>query len=155
MAAARIRRSDPELQAASRHLKYEIDMLMSVALALAAPEPKQHWETNSLLESFVVHFRNLVDVFYPGANSKPDDVLASDFFDVPEQWDSIRPPQSDVFGAARIRVHKEIAHLTYARLHVPPQEKGWDIGRLVGEMDKVVSAFRGSVASHRLAWSEA
>jgi hypothetical protein len=151
MAALRSRRPEAELRAAAEHLKYEIDMLRHVAQALSALQPvKPQWLINALLESFVVHFRSLSDVFYPGSNVKSDDVLASDFFDDPTAWEGLRPALSDAFNTARTRANKEIAHLTYARLNVVAEAKAWNITALVDEMAAVISKFCASVPAGRL-----
>jgi hypothetical protein len=150
MAAARPSRPDSELRAAAVHLNYEIDMMTRVfqALITRGPETPQ-WLTNALLESFVVHFRSLSDVFYPGSNVKVDDVLASDFFDDPASWDKLRPTLSEEFATARGRANKEIAHLTYARLSVLEEAKAWNIAALGEEMERVISTFRSAVPAQR------
>ncbi len=121
---ARTKRTDEELQEASNHLQYEFSMLMSVAQAFASGIAAQDWLVNALLESFVIHFRALLDFFYPPANVKNDDVLAGDYFDDSEAWEKIRPQLSEALSRAKTRAHKEIAHLTYARLDVTPETKG-------------------------------
>ena len=143
-------RPDSELQAAAVHLNYEIDMMTRVFQALTTRgQATPQWLTNALLESFVIHFRSLSDVFYPGNNCKVDDVLAGDFFDDPTSWDNLRPTLSEEFVTARGRVNKEIAHLTYARLSVLEEAKAWNITSLGEEMARVISAFSSAAPAQR------
>jgi hypothetical protein len=119
-------RSDEDLRRSMEHLEYEFTMLMAVAQAMASGISRQGWLTNALLESFVIHFRALVDFFYPPAHPKSDDVLATHFYEDPAEWESIRPALSNELKRGRERAHKEIAHLTYTRLSVTPETKPWD-----------------------------
>ena len=147
---ARTKRTDEELQEASNHLQYEFSMLMSVAQAFASGIAAQDWLVNALLESFAIHFRALLDFFYPPANVKNDDVLAGDYFDDSEAWKKIRPQLSEALSGAKTRAHKEIAHLTYARLDVTPEKKGWAFIELANEMKNVMEIFLRGVPNTRL-----
>ena len=110
----------------------------------------EDWLVNALLESFVIHFRALLDFFYPPANVKNDDVLAGDYFDDSEAREKIRPQLSEALSRAKTRVHKEIAHLTYARLDVTPEKKGWAFIELANEMKNVMEIFLRGVPNTRL-----
>lgn len=113
------------LRRASTHVGYEIEQLSnSYTLlrnvewwaAIDAPAFMAQTAHNALVESFATHDRNL-DVFLHEA-PKGDDMWAGDWFP-PGEWDSIREPQdSGALRAARRRVNKEVAHLTYARVSV-------------------------------------
>ena len=146
---ARTKRTDRELQEASNHLQYEFSMLMSVAQAFASGIAAQGWLVNALLESFVIHFRALLDFFYPPDNAKKDDVLAEDYFD-DDGWEKIKPQLSDALTRAKTRAHKEVAHLTYARLDVTPETKGWAFIEIANEMNKVMEVFLKNVPKNRL-----
>jgi hypothetical protein len=135
-------RSQEQLQRAASHLGYEYSMLMALAQAMASGISAQGWLTNALLESFVIHFRALVDFFYPPPTAKPDDVLATDFFDDPGEWERVRPPLSEALKRGRGRAHKEIAHLTYARQEVTPETKPWAFVEIANEMGTLMQLFR-------------
>ena len=83
---SRIKRSDNDLLAISDHLLYEIQMLFGTAQALLTFEDSNHVDFekkviyNSLLESFTVHSRVLLDFLY-SSDARRDDVIAEDFFD--------------------------------------------------------------------------
>lgn len=137
---ARKERTSAELLIASDHLYYEYWMLISMANALASGIASQGQLTNALLGSFVIHFRALLDFFYPGNNLKPDDVIASDFFSQPP-WQTIRPELSDFLTKAKIRAHKEVAHLTYSRQQVTPETKPWDFLKITNEINILITLF--------------
>jgi len=125
-------------------------MLLSVTLALATGNEPQQWLANALLESFVIHFRALSDFFYPPENARPDDVLAVDYFDDPMDWNVRLPPLSEALARGRIRAHKEIAHLTYARLLVTSESKPWEFAALTREISALMTLFRESAPPARL-----
>jgi hypothetical protein len=140
-------RSRDDLKRSLEHLEYEYGMLMAVAQAMASGISSSGWLTNALLESFVIHFRALVDFFYPQPNSKPDDVLATHFFSDPAKWEQARPPLTDELKRGRVRAHKEIAHLTYARLAVTPDTKPWNFVEIANQMQALMHAFRQAAGS--------
>jgi transcriptional regulator with XRE-family HTH domain len=140
-----------DLQEGSDHLFYEVWMLYQ-SMAHLAKSATARYETplvNALIESFVVHARNLLCVFY-GSRQKPDDVLAADFFDDPAQWEKIRPEKTELLEKVARRVGKEMAHLTYARLKVTSQEKPWAFVEICKDIDKIIKIFQKNVAVQRV-----
>ena len=146
----RPQRPDAELAKAAHHLQYEFWMLLSVANALGSGIASQGWLTNALLESFVIHFRALLDFFHPAETPKADDVVASDYFDDQEEWSRLRPQLSEALRTAKRRAHKEIAHLTYARLDVTPKAKPWAFVDIANEIGSLMTTFRSNVPPSRL-----
>ena len=138
---ARTKQTDEELQEASNHLQYEFSMLMSVAQVFASGIAAQDWLVNALLESFIIHFRALLDFFYPPVNAKKDDVLAGDYFDDSEAWEKIRPRLSEALSRAKTRAHKEIAHLTYGGAPRDAGNEGWAFIETANEMKNVMEIF--------------
>ena len=143
----RIRRTAKELKGASDRLHYEFWMLKLVARALASRIVSQGWLLNSLLESFVIHFRALLDFFY-AEKPKIDDVIASDFFPDEGRWEKIRPPLSEYLSKSRAQAHKEIDHLTYARLDVEPETKGWNYVEVSNEIKSIMDLFLANAPKH-------
>jgi len=141
----RPQRTKEELADAAAHLQYEFWMLVQVAQAIASGIAERGWLANALLESFVIHFRSLVDFFYPSVSAKVDDVLASDYFGSPDDWARIRPLLSETLTAGKARAHKEIAHLTYARLVVTPETKPWAVIELAKEIEILMTLFNSTV----------
>lgn len=75
---------------------------------------------NALLESFGIHVRALIDFLWLDRPLKDTDAIAHDWI---EGW---RPPEmSDRLAHVKERVGKEMAHLSYNRLEVPEDKKGW------------------------------
>jgi hypothetical protein len=146
---ARQKRTDHVLQEASKHLHYEFWMLASLAGGLASGITADLWLRNALLESFVIHVRVLIDFLY-AERPKPDDVIAADYFSPSEEWEKLRPAQSETLERARIRAHKELAHLTYARLNVTPETKPWPFIEIAKEIHSVMDIFLANVPKHLL-----
>lgn len=133
-------RSKEDLDLAAGHLNYEYQMLRTIAREVSTGMRPQLL-TNALLESFVIHLRALIDFFYPPERTKPDDMLATDYFPDSTTWETARPPISDVLRNARTRAHKEIAHLTYARLDVTSDTKPWNVVGISKEIEVLMARF--------------
>lgn len=116
-------RTDDELRAASDHLYYEVMMLKRTMERLTSG-PEDDVVSNALLESFTIHARALMDFFYPSEIPQVTDVIAQDFIGDGQSWEEVRGDQPEIFGKARRRVNKEIAHLTYDRQTVTPALRG-------------------------------
>lgn len=142
---ARTRRNDDELRAALEHLYYEIKMLQGTMALLATDATGDSFLTNVLIESFTIHARALMHFLYPSGPIQDTDVLAEDFFDDAGHWGKIRPDEPAVFGKARGRVNKEIAHLTYDRQLVTPELKAWNFVALGKELLEIVHIFLNAV----------
>jgi hypothetical protein len=148
----RKRRSDDELKAIAPHVQYEIDVFRAAA-ALLDPNLPEDWKLRSLLiEGFTLHARILFLFFYGDEKARPDDVLAEDFLDVPDQWRAARPRFPKPLAVLSVRVAKEVAHLTYARAQVRQEEKGWDIRQIVELMSLILGRFSDALPPNRRAW---
>ena len=91
-----------------------------------------------------MHFRNLLDFFYPG-NLKTDDVVAADYV---ADWEQRRPTITADLNDARKRANKEVAHLTAARIPGPVPEKAWKPLELADLLRPVVDAFLAAPNPH-------
>ncbi len=117
--STRPKRVPEKLRAASDALEYEIRMLNDVADML--PNHLSGVIHNTLVESFVVHTRILIEFFYP-TKSDSDTMIAPDFFTDGNQW------ERDIPGwlkEIRTRVHKLLAHLSYSRVLKYKDDKEW------------------------------
>jgi hypothetical protein len=146
---------------ASAHVRYEIEQfagctaILGRALLDEVPTYMATIAHNALLESFTVHFRGLYDFLY--LEPKGDDMAAADWF--PDgSWPQRCVGPSQDLRAARKRVNKDIAHLTYDRLKRDGQDVFWpheaiveelrgDLWRFVDGVDqeRVPSGFNGGV----------
>lgn len=141
------------LRKASKQLLYEYKMLITTAAMLEAVKGKQRANaprTNALLESFTIHFRSLLDFFEKkkpskGKDGKPrDDVLVRHFLRDGKSWTKPDKPAGINMRALRKRVDKEVAHLTYTRLELDPEdnERRWPKEELVDYLKECVRRFR-------------
>jgi truncated hemoglobin YjbI len=103
---------------------------------------------NALIESFVIHLRNLVDFFYP-AQIQGDDVIAAEFLDDLNEWEKLSSI-SLMLAAARVRAHKEVSHLTRKRFSGTPPEKSWAVAELMDEIRKVLNQFTQAASPTKL-----
>lgn len=117
----------------SEHIRYEIQMLLSVTNGIlqkfVVPQGLQH----APVESYAVHLRNMINFFFP-PSSRDTDVCAKDFFINEETWEKVRPQLSETLAIAKIRADKEVGHLTTSRLSGTPKGKEWDVKNLTGEL---------------------
>ena len=131
-------RTVEELKGALEHLKYEVWMLWSLAHILAADNQGQGVIHNALLESFLIHARILTEFLY---RNKPlqDTILASQYFPSANNWESIRPPKTELLKETEKDAHKQLAHLTYTRLQGKTQ---WPYIKTANDIEAVLQVFR-------------
>jgi hypothetical protein len=125
--------SDSELNAFSgEHLLYELQLLLFTGQELGrVPIPVMR---SVLIESFLIHLRNLIDFFYT-PRTKEDDVIAADF--CPGWNESI----SNTLKSAKERANKELSHITLGRKSGLDPSKPWDVGALYQEVHEVATRF--------------
>jgi hypothetical protein len=128
---------DELLRYADEHLLYEIDMLNKTAKFYPGCDQVV---INMRIESFGAHLRNLIDFFY---NNTPrsDDVVATDFFSDESAGMPLIPIISETLNRAKIRVGKELGHLTTKRIHGYAPEKEWDFAGLTNEINALLKVF--------------
>jgi hypothetical protein len=88
---------------------------------------------NALLESFGIHNRSLIDFLWQKQPMRKTDAVARDWI---EDWRA--PEMSGRLKGVKDRVGKEMVHLSYNRLAVPEDEKGWAV---LGIGPEVIGAF--------------
>ena len=136
---------DSDLLDVSReHLLYEFRMFFWVA----ANMPKRKgFKLSASLESFAIHLRNLTDFFYTPAQ-RPDDIVASDFYEPPNVW--APGAISSTLDTARERANKEISHITFKRKTGMALDKPWDVSALSGEIKTLAQKFAVGASSKKL-----
>ena len=144
--------SDTQLLAYSKeHLHYEIDMFFRVGMQLsqsdwASQEPTVVTSRNALIESFLIHLRNLLLFLYP-YGAEDEDVISDDYFEKPiEDWKRKRTTESGTFREARARASQEVCHLTVSR---QPLQK-WLFAELMQELKPVLQIFVDNASTTRL-----
>jgi len=101
---------------------------------------------NALLTSFPVYTRSLYLFFYATA-PRPDDMVATDYFDDPNQWLQHRPAITSNLQLLFEAVGKRVAHLTYERVN---GDFWWVWRDIYPDMAIVISTFLKYVPSNRL-----
>jgi hypothetical protein len=138
--------SDSELREYSgEHLLYELQMLRWLVAAI--PSQAKGFALSALLESFVIHLRNLIDFFY-GDLARADDVVAGDFFEKLTDWDAGTISKS--LEAARERANKEVSHLTHKRKSGGDPTKPWNVVQLARQVQAVAKNFADSASTKKL-----
>lgn len=112
--------TEQQVADALRVVRYEMEQL----LGCYRFKPRIRAERNMRLESFLLHYRVLLDFFARGHERKDDDVLAADFG---YRSEGVAMPAKE-----RSRLNKDLAHLTYSRLN--RKNKEWDLDKLMGAM---------------------
>jgi hypothetical protein len=137
----------PVSASASSHISSTTSGPMTVAAPLgvpnsiapppgSAPRPSTVM-SNTQIESFMAHLRNLIEFMF---TLKPGDtdVAAVDFC-APGAW---KPVITQTLSDAKRRVNKELAHLTTERISGSPLRKQWDFTRLAQELRSHLQGFR-------------
>jgi hypothetical protein len=124
-------------------------MFFTVASGLASGVTGQGPMHNALLESFAIHARVLLSFLY-AEDPRENDVVAEDFFTIPDEWASVRPPITENLKKVHRRVGKELAHLTYARTKLTDEMKDWPFAATAKEMRMVIDKFYRTVSSDLL-----
>jgi len=107
------------------HLIYEISMLKFTRTALMQ-SVENEFLYFVLLESFVLHARNLIDFFIIENEKKhSDDVIARDFKTNSGKWLGKVENNRTFLEGIKVRANKELAHLTLKRIAGKPEEKEW------------------------------
>lgn len=145
-------RSEAELlEMARRHLGYEIKMLRETAAALQGKGIGPRSFRNALLETFLIHYRNLLDFFY--ADKKHwlrHDVKAADYVADAREWRARRPRMDKEASSNRERVNAQLAHLTYRRLRY--DQRNWSDRRMLRQIEELLDGFVCQLPPHRRRW---
>jgi len=123
----------------SKHVEYEIRKLIETHNALVRDEVSEELH-DPVLESFAVHTRNLIEFFYDRVKW-PTDARAEHFFSDPAKWKKLAGEKPPDFEEAKAKVDKQISHLTYDRVGLTQEEKGWLVQDLALRLFKLSRDF--------------
>ncbi|MEX0804109.1 MAG: hypothetical protein WD688_12455 [Candidatus Binatia bacterium] len=153
--AARQTLSDVDLaRYADEHMYYEIEMFFAAGNLVGSGSVDQRMQ-NAFVESFILHARNLIMLFFHPRKIRQYDVIADDFFTNPIDWKSVRPRMSPTIQSALDRADKELAHLTTQRISGSPAVKNWDANQVTTALIPVIEKFVDGADPHRLLKSTA
>jgi hypothetical protein len=125
------------------HLLHEFKMFWWLSGVIAYMDGYMH---DALLESWLVHLRNLI-LFFCHSRSDTDDVIAGDFLDNPGDWSQI---ESTTFKTARERANKELSHITEKRKYTGETDKDWDVAGLFREIEDIARQFASKASEAKL-----
>lgn len=168
-----------DLSLASHHIFYEAAMLRLTADMLHRRVLAGFLE-DAVLESFIIHFRNLYVFAYQGvpvekvqtnlSSLPPDvsrqaiprkagsDVSASDYFDS-DRWSGLVPPPSSDLAVDYVRAKKQVLHITSERIHqtvdpakytTPIDRKAWSVASVYEEVAPVIGLWMTSAPKELL-----
>lgn len=134
---AKYRPSAIELQGAPDPFLYELRMFRIATDALADPSVQSNPALkNVIIESVLIHARNLHD-FFSGNESSNDDMIAGHFVRKPNgtAWKSSK---LTFIASCKGDINKALSHLTYTRVKFKP---AWDIDRIRQDVEKAYVEF--------------
>jgi hypothetical protein len=144
---SRRRRSMDELRAGKAHLAHEFHAFSAAIVGIinAHKQPPDLpsitlWmhAGKALVDSMAIHARSLIHFAYP-VGQHADDILAEDYV---SDWKAKCPPWPAELNSVRSRVATEVAHLSYRRLPLTPEEVGtWPLVALLSAFGEVFRVF--------------
>lgn len=127
------------IEFSGEHLYYEIWMLYGVTNSLLKGV-EDEYVYNALLESFVIHASIIIDFFYrPQVYS--GDARAVHYIPDVASWKEALPSYDRYFKKFHRKRNREVVHLSYKRLDVKPEEKKWNIRKIIKPIRKIVDLF--------------
>lgn len=135
-------KNSDKLIEACRHIHHELRMMNFTAEHF---EKQNHLDIKSaLLESFLIHCRNLIDFFYPTDFCKKDkdNILAEHYV---EAWPN---NISDGLNNYRKMVNKKLAHLSYSRI----EGTEWPIAELQNIINGLMREFIQKAPTDKLSY---
>jgi hypothetical protein len=143
-------RAERELEDASEHVKYEVDMLRGTTAFLASSAGATEQVTrNAYNESFVLHLRNLIDFFYKRQGPE-DDILAEHYVSDAARWVHDRGPRTPFLAGEKGRASKRVEHLSFERLLT--DEEGWRWADIRAQLQRVMKCFLSNLPPKRKPW---
>ena len=146
-----------DLRLLSEHLYYEVQMTFELAVITLATYQFIHPLTrNAQVEALPMHVRQLVDFFWKERSSNPRyerDAFAADYFE-PGEWANLQPERPELLGEVWEKAGWGVAHLTYGRANVTPEQKLWEPVTICRALAPVVLCFVDNVERSKLnpAW---
>jgi len=94
-------------------------------------------ERNAYLESFLLHYRNLLDFLVPRKKDNRD-----------VQFDDFIFGRGSVSGPTEYRtdLDRRLAHVTYKRLEVHPDDKEWELTEMLRRIERTWKEFTDALA---------
>jgi len=103
------------------------------------------------LESFLLHSRNLIDFFTTNQTNKfKDDIVASDFQTDCHKWVITVKEDIEFLEETKVRINKELAHLTTKRKCGRSNEKEWNCDHIYRVLKTIIFDFIDDLSDSEL-----
>lgn len=138
------------LNYSNEHVAYEVDMFFKSILSKnvhlqGLSQDMIYFFKMARIETFVLHFRNIVAFIYPDLyQSRQGDLLAHHFLSGTMPWDTwvkARPAITLNLRNGKDRADKEMAHLTIRRIAGIPPHKAWDFIAIGNDIRTCLNVF--------------
>lgn len=133
--------SETDLSEMLHQIRYEHQMLLVLGDYIVREEIKDGLLRAALLESFLVHARNLIYFFYTDKAKFSDDILAVDYFSSSDEWAEKRGILPKYLDEARTKANKLLSHITLSRIKKYKRDRGWPVLKIRNKIDEVFECF--------------
>ena len=134
--------SKTDLDEMFHQVGYEHAMLSAIGDYIVGEKIKDGLLRAALLESFLVHARNLIDFFYTDKVKFSDDILAVDYFSSANKWTKKRGKLPNYLDEARTKANKLLSHITLSRIKKYKRDRGWPVLKIRNKIDDVFECFK-------------
>ena len=137
-----------KIELLKEHFFYEITNLSQIleyADQLSQEGKTEQFFKNIIIDSFLLHARNLFEFFYYDGDKK-DYARASHFLDSTKDWTKLRPDETTWLNKLKKRINSEVSHLTYNRISGTPPEKYWRLNILYSDFVDIVKIFLENIS---------
>jgi len=148
----RLKRTDEKLRQGAKSVNYEIKMLLGTMTYRS--DPLDPIMSNMILESFLVHVRNLFEFLFKRMEKHGDEVRSAQFItddDKNKIWRVKQKEFEDILQDEMGRIHKRLAHISYDR---DSCDRGWVKVNLVIELRNMMQSFINHVPEDKKRWFE-
>lgn len=133
-------RSAQDLVRMSGHLLYEFIELRRLTNLMTMRQRGQV-EMNILLDSFVVHMRNLIDFFY-GHDFGGKALVLKDYMFQDRSIRKQRPRKTRTLSDAELKADVQVAHISFERMRVDDEDsKSWNVIAIYQDIEHLMLWF--------------
>ncbi len=140
--------NDEKLREGVKTLQYEIRHL-HYAFRMIFKAKDDIYLKNIFIESFLIHWRNLIDFLYKSSKNKDDDILSIDYVNDVKRWEEKRGKKTRYLIEEHNDVNKYLAHITYKRIEALKQ---WEFSQMLEELIRKFRMFVEHVSEERKKW---
>ncbi len=146
----RKKKTDDELKNGAKWVNYEFDMLIRTFRYRA--DKRDCSMNNMIIESFLVHTRNLYEFFRKRNRRDKDEVLSLDYVVdnmKNKSWNNEQGKLKDNLKSEVKRIHQRLAHISYDR-NLPERE--WDRPFLFKKLNYMMQKFKEHIPENSKDW---